>query len=80
MSQEIDVTLQEFYDLIKVHDWSYQYSDDHRHWTRGCDEDNMIRHILDGNSRDPQFRGLYDQYRSWAFDTQGDITKPERPE
>ena len=74
------MTLQEFYDLLKAHDWTYEYSDDHRHWTRGCDEDNMIRHILDGNSRDPQFRGLYDQYRSWAFDTQGDITKPERPE
>jgi|TARA_B110001454_G_scaffold68448_1_gene66833 hypothetical protein len=74
------MTLQEFYDLLKAHDWSYEYSDDHRYWNKGRNEDGMIQHILQGHSRDPQFRGLYDQYRSWAFDTQGDITKPERPE
>ena len=74
------MTLQEFYDLLKIHDWSYEYSDDHRYWNKGRNEDGMIQHILQGHSRDPQFRGLYDQYRSWAFDTQGDITKPERPE
>ena len=74
------MNLQEFYDLLKVHDWSYQYSDDHRHWTRGRDQDNMIQNILQGHSKDPQFRSLYDQYRAWAFDTQGDITKPESPE
>ena len=74
------MTLQEFYDLLKVHDWSYQYSDDHRYWTKGRDQDNMIHHILDGNSKDLRFRKLYDEYQAWAFDVEGDITKPERPE
>ena len=74
------MTIQEFYDLLKAHDWSYQYSDDHRYWQKGRDEANMIDHILRGNSNDPRFRALHDHYRSWAFDTIGDVTKPEKPE
>ena len=46
------MTLTEFYDLLKRHDWSYNYSDDHRVWQRGQDESNMIQPILRGNSRD----------------------------
>ena len=74
------MNLQEFYDLLKRHDWSFQYSDDHRHWTRGRDQLNQIQGILKKHIDDPGYRSLFDQYSSWAFDTQGDITKPERPE
>ena len=74
------MSLAEVYSLLASHDWSYQYSDDHRHWSKGNDESNMIQHILQGNSHDPKFRNLYDQYRLWAFDTIGDVTKPEKPE
>ena len=74
------MTIQEFYDLLKAHDWSYQYSDDHRYWSKGRDEANMIEHILKGNSHDPKFRNLYEEFREWAFDALGDVTKPEKPE
>ena len=28
--------------LLKSHDWSYEFSDDHRVWKRGTDERNAI--------------------------------------
>ena len=74
------MSLFEFYRLLQRHDWSYNYSDDHRMWTKGRDEANMIEHILKGNSHDPKFRSLYDEYRSWFWDVTGDITKPNAPE
>ena len=74
------MSLFEFYRLLQRHDWSYNYSDDHRVWQRGQDESNMIQHILRGNSRDEKYRNLYERYREWFWDTSGDITKPERPE
>jgi len=73
------MTLAEFYDLLKVHDWSFNYSDDHRHWQKGRDQLEHIQRILQNNEDNPQYRALYDQYRGWAFDVEGDITKPERP-
>ncbi len=72
--------LQEFYDLLKRHDWSFNYSDDHRQWQRGRDQLNQIQYILKQNEDDPKYRVLFDQYREWAFDVLGDVTKPERPE
>ena len=44
------MTVQEFYDVLKAHDWSFNYSDDHRHWTRGRDQMEHIKHILKNNS------------------------------
>ena len=74
------MNLQEFYDLLKRHDWSFQYTDDHRHWQRGRDQLNQIQGILKQNEDIPRYRSLFDQYRAWAFDVEGDITKPEKPE
>ena len=53
------MSLFEFYRLLQRHDWSYNYSDDHRVWQKGMDEANMIQHILKGNSRDEKYRNLY---------------------
>ena len=72
--------LQEFYDLLKRHDWSFNYSDDHRQWQRGRDQLNHIQHILKQNEDEPKYRALFDHYREWAFDVLGDVTKPEKPE
>ena len=74
------MTLQEFYDVLKAHDWSFNYSDDHRHWTRGRDQMEHIKHILKNNEDQPLFRNLFEQYREWFFDGSGDVVKPERPE
>lgn len=44
------MTLEEFEQLLKAHDWTYNYSDDHRVWTRGREQANNIakaRKLLD---------------------------------
>ena len=33
-----DTELTRYQTLLQKHDWHYQYSDDHRVWTRGRDE------------------------------------------
>jgi hypothetical protein len=36
------MTLQEFEQLLKAHDWTYNYSDDHRAWDKGREQANQI--------------------------------------
>ena len=75
------LTLVEFYDLLLRHDWTYQYADDHRHYTKGERERRQIQFVMDQNEEyTPVFRELYNRYYEWYFDTVGDVTKPERPE
>lgn len=45
-------TLKEFSEACRTHDWYYEYSDDHRVWTRGKNERasiNQLYKILDEN-------------------------------
>ena len=75
------LTLVEFYDLLARHDWSYQYSDDHRYYTKGDAERTQIQFVMDQNEEyTPVFRDLYNRYREWVNAPHGDVTKPERPE
>jgi len=74
------MNLQEFYDLLKVHDWSFNYSDDHRQWQKGRSQLAEIQHIIKTHADEPKYRALFDHYREWHFDVLGDVTKPERPE
>lgn len=32
-------------EALKHHDWTFQYSDDHRVWTRGMDQQHRIRDL-----------------------------------
>ena len=74
------MTLQEFYDYLSGHDWSYQYSDDHKEWRKGRDNAEVIKRIVAANENDPRYSALYKQFCVWFLDSHGDITKPERPE
>lgn len=40
------MNLQEFESLLKKHDWYYNYSDDHRYYTKGVAERNEIEAAL----------------------------------
>ncbi len=73
------ISLQEFYDLLKAHDWSYQYSDDHRHWSRGRDEHQQLQNIV-RSYKGTAYEKLYNDYRTWFFSSDGDVVKPVRPE
>ena len=32
------MTKQQFVQMLESHDWTYQRSDDHRKWKRGCEQ------------------------------------------
>ena len=75
------LTLVEFYDLLVRHDWTYQYSDDHRAWEKGRKSWDWIQGVLMQNEEyTPVFRDLYNRYSEWVRDVHGNVTKPERPE
>ena len=74
------MNIEEFYDLLKAHDWTYDYSDDHRHWQKGHNQREQLHRVIKQNEDDPRYRALFDQYRLWAFDVQGDVDKPARPD
>ena len=36
------MTKHDFIQLLETHDWTYQRSDDHRKWKRGCEQRKSI--------------------------------------
>lgn len=61
--------MNKYIDMLKKHDWTYQYSDDHRYYVKGSEEDKAIRAL--GDIVDPD-RKLYKQYSPFFDD------KPEQ--
>ena len=55
------MTKQDFVQMLESHDWTYQRSDDHRKWTRGCEQRRriMAAKVLLGN--DGEY--LFEKYR-----------------
>ena len=52
--------------LLEKHDWTYQYSDDHRYWSKGHNEAAEIRRQMDiccGLGFSEQATALYEQHR-----------------
>ena len=54
-----------FEHLLKIHDWYYSYSDDHRVWQRGqTAEDTLQRRFRSLKEVDaPRAQALYDKYK-----------------
>jgi len=68
MSIHPDLTTLE--SLLKTHDWFYQYSDDHRVWKKGRDQEDEIRRQKDiccGLGLDSVANELYNKYRPKNF-------------
>ena len=75
------ITLRDFWHLLSEHDWSFQYSDDHRQWDRGRQQRDEIKRVLKfQEGKSTEYHSLYIQFATWAFDAYGDVTKPEKPE
>ena len=65
--------LKEFYKRLEWHDWTYQYSDDHSVWQRGCE---MERKLMSDARKDKRAETLFEGYRNYIF--KGD-EKPDAP-
>ena len=58
--------LEIFENLLKSHDWTYHYSDDHRYYIKGRDESQRIRLMLAKLCEDgfeEEANALYVSYR-----------------
>lgn len=62
------LTLFDFYKMLESHDWTYQYSDDHRYWKKGSDEARQIDHVLEMQGSDKnEYRELYNAYADYIW-------------
>jgi hypothetical protein len=55
------MTKQQFVQMLESHDWTYQRSDDHRKWKRGCEQRKsiMAAKVLFGDDGEH----LFEKYR-----------------
>jgi len=67
----------EFFKLLEKHDWFYQYSDDHRAWTKGRDEAGRLQAII---QEDPLFTRMYLAYSDYMFKPLDERENLERPQ
>lgn len=76
------ITLQEYYDQLSRHDWTFQYSDDHSVWRRGSSEESRLIRIYTDNG--PAFKELFDGFKNHVFNGEiyGTVKTPlpKRPE
>jgi hypothetical protein len=80
MTQENNVPLTEFYDMIDRFDWSYMMSDDHRVWEQGSAQESKLLSIA---KQSPEHQALWDGFKKhwWSGPYMGTerAPKPERP-
>lgn len=65
--------LKDFYRMLGYHDWYYEYSDDHRVWTKGRDAKDTLERIA---KESPEHKKLYEEFAKYIF-SGGE--KPEQP-
>jgi hypothetical protein len=56
-------------DRLKYHDWYYDYSDDHRVWSRGDQDNRWIQSekaYLNSMGLEQQTQALWEQYCPWS--------------
>jgi hypothetical protein len=62
----LDIAVEAYTHMLKCHDWYYDYSDDHRYWSKGRNERDDItwaQKKLTERGFDPT--PLYNQYCPW---------------
>lgn len=57
------ISLGQFYQELKDHDWFYSFCDCGDTWRKGKNNHNRLKRISELN---PRFRELYDQFIKWA--------------
>ena len=60
--------LQQYIDMLKSHDWTYDYSDDHNAWTKGHEERNAIRSMAQKIDPDLEIYNKYDPLKQEELD------------
>ena len=73
------MNLTKFYDMLSMHDWFYSYSDDHRYYTRG--RDNEVELLKMACEHGKEYKDLYDAFHYYYLTERiwSEETFPKRP-
>lgn len=71
-------SLNKFWRILRNHDWTYEYSDDHNVWRRGSAELSFIRSIVEQGGED--YKKLFEEYSEYAWRKDNSIKEPLRPQ
>jgi hypothetical protein len=64
----------EFFKLLTDHDWTYNYSDDYRAWTKGSKEAQRLQAIM---QEVPLYAKMYKDYSDYVFKSGDSSGKPK---
>jgi hypothetical protein len=68
--------LAEYFKRLESHDWYYNYSDDHRAWSKGSQESTRLQSIAQEN---PTLLRMYKDYSNWVHMTPEDRSEVSKP-
>lgn len=68
------IKLRDYWTKLNAHDWFFEYSDDHRVWTKGRDSESHIKACA---KLSPEHQKLYDDFKAHKWEQ---LPKPEQPE
>jgi len=66
--------MDKYIDMLKKHDWTYNYSDDHRYYVKGSEEEKAIRAL--GDIVDPD-RKIYKKYSPFHEQIEEKLSKSD---
>jgi len=65
-----------YFKSLESHDWYYNYSDDHRAWSKGSEESRRLQSIAQEN---PTLLRMYNDYSNWVHMTPEDRREAPEP-
>ena len=68
--------LSEYFKALQMHDWYYNYSDDHRAWEKGKNESHRLQAIA---QEIPAYLKMYKDYADFMFKPLEEREGLERP-
>ena len=70
-------SLNKFWRMLRNHDWTFDYSDDHSIWRRGTAELSAISEVVEAGGE--EYKKLFEDYSAYAWRKDDSIKQPERP-
>lgn len=70
-------SLYKFWRMLRNHDWTFDYSDDHSVWRRGQLQLSKIKDVVEVGGA--EYKELFDEYSSYAWRKDNSIQEPVRP-
>lgn len=61
----MDFSIAEYYEMLKRHDWYFDFSDDHKVWEEGIANIRLLRAIAEANGAD--YKRMFDGFKQAYF-------------